>query len=70
MFVIVAETNRYYSWGMVDAASHFTALQLAASTKSIACVHGIWMEYKNIEGEVTYSVYMIICGFFEGVQKT
>jgi hypothetical protein len=24
---LVAETNRYY-WGMVDAASHFTALQL------------------------------------------
>jgi hypothetical protein len=23
---LVAETNRYYSWGMVDAASHFTAL--------------------------------------------
>jgi hypothetical protein len=22
---LVAETNRYYSWGMVDAASHFTA---------------------------------------------
>jgi hypothetical protein len=26
---LVAETNRYYSWGMVDAASHFTALQLS-----------------------------------------
>jgi hypothetical protein len=31
---LVAETNRY-SWGMVDAASHFTALQLTASKKSI-----------------------------------
>jgi hypothetical protein len=28
---LVAETNRYYSWGMVDAASHFTALRLTAS---------------------------------------
>jgi hypothetical protein len=27
---LVAETNRY-SWGMVDAASHFVILQLKAS---------------------------------------
>jgi hypothetical protein len=25
---LVAETNRYYSWGMVDAASHFTAFTI------------------------------------------
>jgi CopA family copper-resistance protein len=56
---LVAETNRYYSWGMVDAASHFTALQLAAS--NLRNQFNVSMEYgwnKNIEGEVTYERYL------------
>jgi hypothetical protein len=43
---------------MVDAASHFTALQLTASNlRNQFNVHGIWME-QNIEGEVTYERYL------------
>ncbi|PKH66367.1 copper oxidase [Flavobacterium sp. ALD4] len=56
---LVAETNRYYSWGMVDAASHFTALQLAAS--NLRNQFNVSLEYgwnKNIEGEVTYERYL------------
>jgi hypothetical protein len=56
---LVAETNRYYSWGMVDAASHFTALQLASS--NLRNQFNVSLEYgwnKNIEGEVTYERYL------------
>ncbi|MEZ7505246.1 multicopper oxidase domain-containing protein [Flavobacterium sp. Arc2] len=56
---LVAETNRYYSWGMVDAASHFTALQLTAS--NLRNQFNVSMEYgwnKNLEGEVTYERYL------------
>jgi hypothetical protein len=56
---LVAETNRYYSWGMVDAASHFTALQLRAS--NLRNQFNVSMEYgwnKNLEGEVTYERYL------------
>jgi hypothetical protein len=44
---------------MVDAASHFTALQLAAS--NLRNQFNVSMEYgwnKNIEGEVTYERYL------------
>jgi hypothetical protein len=56
---LVAETNRYYSWGMVDAASHFTALQLTAS--NLRNQFNVSMEYgwnKNFEGEVSYERYL------------
>jgi CopA family copper-resistance protein len=56
---LVAETNRYYSWGMVDAASHFTALRLTAS--NLRNQFNVSMEYgwnKNLEGEVTYERYL------------
>jgi hypothetical protein len=55
---LVAETNRYYSWGMVDAASHFT-LRLTAS--NLRNQFNVSMEYgwnKNLEGEVTYERYL------------
>jgi hypothetical protein len=48
---LVAETNRYYLWGMVDAASHFTALQLTAS--NLRNQFNVSMEYgwnKNLRG--------------------
>ena len=28
---LIAETNKYYTWGMVDAASHTTALNIISS---------------------------------------
>jgi hypothetical protein len=45
---LVAETNGDYSWGMVDAASHFT-LQLASNLRN---QFNVSMEYgwnKNLE---------------------
>jgi hypothetical protein len=51
---------------MVDAASHFTALQLAAS--NLRNQFNVSMEYgwnKNIEVKLpTKDIYMIICGFW------
>jgi hypothetical protein len=50
---------------MVDAASHFTALQLTAS--NLRNQFNVSMEYgwnKKLEGEVIMKdIYMIICGF-------
>jgi hypothetical protein len=43
---------------MVDAASHFTALQLTANLRN---QFNVSMEYgwnKNLEGEVTYERYL------------
>jgi hypothetical protein len=55
---LVAETNRYYSWGMVDAASH------SHYDSNLRNQFNVSMEYgwnKNLEGEVTYEdIYMII----------
>jgi hypothetical protein len=50
---LVAETNRYYSWGMVDAASHFTLF--TATYLNVSMEYG-WN--KNLEGEVTYERYL------------
>jgi hypothetical protein len=55
---LVAETNRYYSWGMVDAASHFTALQLTAS--NLRNQFNVSMEYgwnKNIKVKLPMKIF-------------
>jgi len=56
---LIAETNEYYSWGMVNAASHFTGLKL--TTSNFRNQFNVSMEYgwnKNLEGEVTYERYL------------
>jgi hypothetical protein len=40
---LVAETNRYYSWGMVDGIS-FYGFTISGSNLRNQFVHGIWME--------------------------
>ena len=56
---LVAETNHYYSWGMVDAASHTTALNFVSS--NIRNQFNASFEYgwnKNLEAEITYERYL------------
>ncbi len=56
---IVAETNRYYSWGMLDAASNAMVLNL--TTSNIRNQFNVSVEYgwnKNLEAEVTYEYYL------------
>jgi hypothetical protein len=56
---LVAETNRYYSWGMVDAASNFTGLKL--TTSNLRNQFNASIEYgwnKNLEAEVSYERYL------------
>ncbi|MCJ7465830.1 MAG: multicopper oxidase domain-containing protein, partial [Maribacter sp.] len=56
---LIAETDQYYSWGMLDAASHTTALKLVSS--NIRNQFNASFEYgwnKNLEAEVTYERYL------------
>jgi len=56
---LVAETDQFYSWGMLDAASHTTALNLISS--NIRNQFNVSFEYgwnKNLEAEVTYERYL------------
>lgn len=56
---LIAETNQYYTWGMVDAASHTTALNLVSSNirnQFIASFEYGWN--KNLEAEITYERYL------------
>jgi hypothetical protein len=56
---IIAETNKWYSWGMVDAASHTTGFNLI--TSNIRSQFNASFEYgwnKNLEGEFTYERYL------------
>tara|TARA_R110002073_G_scaffold293194_2_gene458745 strand:+ start:17966 stop:20296 length:2331 start_codon:yes stop_codon:yes gene_type:complete len=56
---IVAETDRYYSWGMADIASHNTTINLTAS--NLRNQFNASFEYgwnKNLEGEFTYERYL------------
>ncbi|WP_282113428.1 multicopper oxidase domain-containing protein [Maribacter stanieri] len=56
---IVAETNKWYSWGMVDVASHTTGFNL--TTSNIRNQFNASFEYgwnKNLEGEFTYERYL------------
>ena len=56
---IIEETDRWYSWGMVDAASHTTGFNLI--TSNIRNQFNASFEYgwnKNLEGEFTYERYL------------
>ncbi|TLP74107.1 multicopper oxidase domain-containing protein [Maribacter sp. ACAM166] len=56
---IIQETNKWYSWGMVDAASHTTGFNLV--TSNIRNQFNASFEYgwnKNLEGEFTYERYL------------
>ncbi|WP_158847343.1 multicopper oxidase domain-containing protein [Algibacter sp. L1A34] len=56
---IIAETDKWYSWGMVDVASHTTGFNLV--TSNIRNQFNASFEYgwnKNIEGEFTYERYL------------
>ena len=56
---IVAETDRYYTWGMLDAASN--AMVLNFTTSNIRNQFNVSIEYgwnKNLEAEVTYEYYL------------
>jgi len=55
----IAETDRYYSWGLLDVASN--AISLNASTSNIRNQFNLSFEYgwnKNLEAEVTYEYYL------------
>jgi len=56
---IIEETDKWYSWGLVDAASHTTALNL--TTSNIRNQFNASFEYgwnQNLEGEFTYERYL------------
>jgi predicted porin len=56
---LVHESNRYYSWGMADVASHTTAVNL--TTSNIRKQFNFLMEYgwnKNLEAEFSYEYYL------------
>lgn len=56
---IIEETDKWYSWGMIDAASHTTGFNLI--TSNIRNQFNASLEYgwnKNLEGEVTYERYL------------
>ncbi len=56
---LVYETNQFYSWGMLDAASHMATLNLVSS--NIRNQFNFTLEYgwnKNLETEFTYERYL------------
>ena len=56
---IVAETDRYYSWGLLDATSSMIGLNL--TTSNIRNQFNASFEYgwnENLEAEVTYEYYL------------
>ncbi|ADV51150.1 multicopper oxidase type 3 [Cellulophaga algicola DSM 14237] len=56
---IIEETDKWYSWGMVDVASHTTGFNLV--TSNIRNQFNTSLEYgwnKNLEGEFTYERYL------------
>jgi len=56
---LVHETNRYYSWGLADVSSQFTAINLVSS--NIRNQFNFSAEYgynKNFETEFTYDRYL------------
>ena len=56
---LIAETNQYYTWGMVDVTSHTTAFNVVSS--NIRNQFNASFEYgwnKNLEAEVTYERYL------------
>ncbi|MCF6307069.1 MAG: multicopper oxidase domain-containing protein [Flavobacteriaceae bacterium] len=56
---LIAETDLYYTWGLLDAASN--AIALNTSTSNIRNQFNVSFEYgwnKNLEAEVTYEYYL------------
>jgi FtsP/CotA-like multicopper oxidase with cupredoxin domain len=56
---IIEETDKWYSWGLVDAASHTTGFNLM--TSNIRNQFNVSFEYgwnQNLEGEITYERYL------------
>ncbi|MFK5959413.1 MAG: multicopper oxidase domain-containing protein, partial [Lutibacter sp.] len=56
---LIAETDRYYTWGLLDAASN--AISLNASTSNIRNQFNVSFEYgwnENLEAEFTYEYYL------------
>ncbi|WKD85253.1 Copper resistance protein A [Polaribacter huanghezhanensis] len=56
---IIAETDRWYSWGLIDAASSYTAINF--TTSNLRNQLNASFEYgwnKNLEAEVTYEYYL------------
>jgi CopA family copper-resistance protein len=56
---LVAETDQWYSWGLIDVASHNTAINFMAS--NLRNQLNVSFEYgwnKNLEGEITYERYL------------
>jgi CopA family copper-resistance protein len=56
---LIAETNKWYSWGLIDAASNTTGFNLI--TSNLRNQFNASLEYgwnKNLEAEVTYERYL------------
>ncbi len=56
---LISEADKYYTWAMVDAASHMTELNLVSS--NIRNQFNLSAEYgwnQNLEAEVTYERYL------------
>ncbi|SHF42687.1 hypothetical protein SAMN05444483_10163 [Salegentibacter echinorum] len=56
---LIRETNKFYTWGMLDAASHMTTLNVVSS--NIRNQFNILAEYgwnQNIEAEFSYEYYL------------
>ena len=57
--IIIAETNKYYSWGMVDASSHMSQFNFISS--NIRNQFNVFAEYgwnENFEMEATFESYL------------
>ncbi len=56
---LIHETNKYYSWGLLDVASHMTALNLVSSnTRNQFNLNAGYGWNKIAEGEFTYERYL------------
>jgi hypothetical protein len=56
---LIAETNKYYTWGMADIASHATSVNVVSS--NIRNQFNANFEYgwnKNLEAELSYEYYL------------
>lgn len=56
---LIRETNKFYTWGMLDAASHMTTLNVVSS--NIRNQFNVLAEYgwnQNIEAEFSYEYYL------------
>jgi hypothetical protein len=56
---LIHETNQWYSWGMVDVASHMTGAMLTTSNiRNQFTLSGEYGWNKNLEAELTYERYL------------